>query len=38
MEALRDSLLQNQKENNSVKDTKNSLFSSEYIVRKVQMK
>ena len=30
--------LQNQKENNSVKDTKNSLFSSEYIVRKVQMK
>ena len=33
MEALRDSLLQNKK-NNSVKDTKNSLFSSEYIVRK----
>ena len=32
MESLRDSLLQNK--NNSVKDTKNSLFSSEYIVRK----
>lgn len=34
MEALRDSLFTKQKENNSVKDTKNSLFSSEYIVRK----
>ncbi|MGE7889122.1 type VII secretion protein EssA [Bacillus cereus] len=34
MEALRDSLFIKQKENNSVKDTKNSLFSSEYIVRK----
>ncbi|HDR3649783.1 type VII secretion protein EssA [Bacillus sp. SM-B1] len=34
MESLRDSLFIKQKENNSVKDTKNSLFSSEYIVRK----
>jgi type VII secretion protein EssA len=34
MEALRDSLFTKPKENNSVKDTKNSLFSSEYIVRK----
>ena len=37
MEALRFSFTK-PKENNSVKDTKNSLFSSEYIVRKVQMK
>ena len=34
MESLRDSLFIKQKENNRVKDTKNSLFSSEYIVRK----
>ncbi|EEL23177.1 Hypothetical Membrane Associated Protein [Bacillus cereus Rock1-3] len=34
MEALRDSLFIKQKENNSVKDMKNSLFSSEYVVRK----
>ena len=34
MESLRDSIFIKQKENNSVKDTKKSLFSSEYIVRK----
>ncbi|WP_426940499.1 type VII secretion protein EssA [Bacillus mycoides] len=34
MEVLRDSLFIKQKEINSVKDTKNSLFSSEYVVRK----
>ncbi|EJS66544.1 MULTISPECIES: type VII secretion protein EssA [Bacillus] len=34
MESLRDSLFIKQKENNSVKNTKNSLFSSEYVVRK----
>nr|EEK67831.1 Hypothetical Membrane Associated Protein [Bacillus wiedmannii] len=34
MESLKDSLFIKQKENNRVKDTKNSLFSSEYVVRK----
>lgn len=34
MESLRDSLFIKQKEISSVKDTKNSLFSSEYVVRK----
>ncbi|AZQ47989.1 type VII secretion protein EssA [Bacillus albus] len=34
MESLRDSLFIKQKENNRVKNTKNSLFSSEYVVRK----
>ncbi|KZD62997.1 putative secretion system component EssA [Bacillus cereus] len=34
MESLRDSLFIKQKENNRVKDTKNSLFSIDYVVRK----